>query len=251
MAVDVARACAIRPLTSIDELSICVELQRAAFNWADVDVVAAHTLVVMLEAGGTVLGAHHDERIVGFVNSLPGLQHSMLFWQSHMMCVLPAYQNLGVGLALKRAQREAAIAARARWIQWAFDPLATKNAYLSIAKLGAIVRRYSVNHYGTRGAAGATLDSDRLIAEWLVAGAVPSFAPERTLVTVPEHVHELAARDPQTARAIQVTVRKQLGDLLGRGLVLTGCERLDDACVYVLRRPLPGVGEDAEQRLRT
>ena len=35
-----------------------------------------------------------------------------------------------------------------RLIEWTFDPLESRNAYLNIEKLGVIVRRYYLNHYG-------------------------------------------------------------------------------------------------------
>ncbi len=52
-------------------------------------------------------------------------------------------------------------------IEWTFDPLEIKNAYLNIERLGAIARRYSVNQYGiTSSPLQGGLPSDRLVAEW-------------------------------------------------------------------------------------
>jgi len=52
-------------------------------------------------------------------------------------------------------------------IEWTFDPLEIKNAWLNIEKLGAIARRYSVNHYGFSSShLHRGLPTDRLIAEW-------------------------------------------------------------------------------------
>ena len=52
-------------------------------------------------------------------------------------------------------------------MEWTFDPLEIKNAYLNIERLGAIARRYSVNQYGiTSSPLQGGLPSDRLVAEW-------------------------------------------------------------------------------------
>ena len=52
-------------------------------------------------------------------------------------------------------------------IEWTFDPLEIKNAYLNIERLGAIARRYHVNQYGiTSSPLQGGLPSDRLVAEW-------------------------------------------------------------------------------------
>ncbi len=67
------------------------------------------------------------------------------------------------------AQRTHALERGIRLIEWTFDPLESKNAYLNIVKLGAIVRRYYPNHYGeTTGVLQRGLDSDRVIAEWWI-----------------------------------------------------------------------------------
>ena len=64
-------------------------------------------------------------------------------------------------------QREEALARGFELIEWTFDPLEIKNAYLNIEKLGAIARRYTINQYGiTSSPLQGGLPTDRLIAEW-------------------------------------------------------------------------------------
>ena len=58
------------------------------------------------------------------------------------------YRNGGLGRRLKLLQREDALARGIELIEWTFDPLEIKNAYLNIEKLGAISRRYNINQYG-------------------------------------------------------------------------------------------------------
>src|SRR5208282_17563 len=68
---------------------------------------------------------------------------------------------------MKLYQREDALARGFELMEWTFDPLEIKNAYLNIEKLGAIARRYNVNQYGiTSSPLQGALPSDRLVAEW-------------------------------------------------------------------------------------
>jgi len=68
---------------------------------------------------------------------------------------------------MKFFQREEALAQGFELIEWTFDPLEIKNAYLNLEKLGAIARRYNVNQYGiTSSPLQGGLPSDRLVAEW-------------------------------------------------------------------------------------
>src|SRR5262249_58878923 len=73
----------------------------------------------------------------------------------------------GLGRRIKLFQREEAMARGFELIEWTFDPLEIKNAYLNIEKLGAVVRRYTINQYGiTTSPLQGGLPTDRLIAEW-------------------------------------------------------------------------------------
>lgn len=71
--------------------------------------------------------------------------------------------------AVSSSQREDAIARHFDLMEWTFDPLEIKNAYLNIARLGAIVRRYLPNFYGLSSSPlQGGLPTDRLYAEcWL------------------------------------------------------------------------------------
>ncbi len=60
-----------------------------------------------------------------------------------MLAVLPEYRNAGLGRRLKLAQREDAIAKGFDLMEWTFDPMEIKNAYLNLGRLGVIVRRYA------------------------------------------------------------------------------------------------------------
>jgi predicted GNAT superfamily acetyltransferase len=65
-----------------------------------------------------------------------------------MMAVKDSYRTRGLGMKLKLAQRDEALSRGIRHIEWTFDPLEIKNAFLNIHKLGAIARTYFVDFYG-------------------------------------------------------------------------------------------------------
>ena len=86
-----------------------------------------------------------------------------------MLGVLPEYRNAGVGRMLKLEQRDDALARGIELVEWTFDPLEFKNAYFNMERLGAVVRRYVPNQYGTTSShLHGGLPTDRCVAEWYV-----------------------------------------------------------------------------------
>src|SRR5947207_4174252 len=99
--------------------------------------------------------------------ALPGHRNGHSYLHSQMLAVRQQHRNGGLGRRLKLYQREDAIARGFELMEWTFDPLEIKNAYLNIEKLGAVARRYNINQYGiTSSPLQGGLPSDRLIAEW-------------------------------------------------------------------------------------
>ena len=84
-----------------------------------------------------------------------------------MLAVKEGYRDIGLGRRIKLFQREDAIAHGYQLLEWTFDPLEIKNAYLNLERLGAIARRYNINQYGiTSSPLQGFLPTDRLVAEW-------------------------------------------------------------------------------------
>ena len=84
-----------------------------------------------------------------------------------MTGVLAAYRDRGVGRQLKLHQREEALGRGIRLIEWTFDPLEARNAYINLNRLGCIARRYDRDHYGAmEDELNRGLPSDRFEAEW-------------------------------------------------------------------------------------
>src|ERR1700733_12036568 len=160
----------LRPLTESREFHEAVELQKRIWGFDDVELLPARLFVVATKVGGQALGAYDDGRMIGFLVSIPGLKPGGgLYLHSHMLGVLPDYRNHGVGRMLKLKQRDDALGRGIQLIEWTFDPLELKNAFLNIERLGAIVRRYSPNQYGvTASPLHGGLPTDRCIAEWWI-----------------------------------------------------------------------------------
>jgi predicted GNAT superfamily acetyltransferase len=158
---------AIRSLHDLPELQGCVELQRQVWGFADIDTVPEAIFAVAGKTGGQVLGAFKHENLIGFALSFSAQSKTRTYLHSHMLAVLPKYQNQGIGRLLKLAQREEALTRGIDLIEWTFDPFQIKNAHFNIARLGAIVRRYIPNCYGrTSSPLHSGLPTDRLVAEW-------------------------------------------------------------------------------------
>jgi predicted GNAT superfamily acetyltransferase len=228
----------IRPLTEIPEFQSCIELQRECFGFADADLLPLRFYVVLKSIGGLVLGAFDGDRLVGFLNTLPGLRHGNPYWHSQMLAVAKDQWNTGVGSNLKLAQRDNARAQGIQRIEWTFDPLESRNAYLNIQKLGAIVRRYHPNHYGpiTEGVY-AGLESDRVIAEWWVNRPRPTVSDAVRRVFIPADIQELKQQSLTSANDVQLRVREQFLKNLGDDYFAAGFERTEEWSAYLF---IPG-----------
>jgi predicted GNAT superfamily acetyltransferase len=157
----------IRNCHELDEMRACVALQKEVWNFSDADLVPLRMFVVAEKIGGQVIGAFAGQEVVGFALSVPGARAGHSYLHSHMLAVRKKHQNAGLGRRIKLFQREDALARGFELIEWTFDPLEIKNAYLNIEKLGAIARRYTVNQYGiTSSPLQGALPTDRLVAEW-------------------------------------------------------------------------------------
>lgn len=225
-----------------------MELQKTIWGFADVDLLPLRLFVVGSKIGGQVLGAFDESgRIVGFCLAIPGLRNGKPYLHSHMLGVLPEYQNRHVGRRLKLLQREDAFARGVPLVEWTFDPLEVKNAFFNLERLGVIVRRYVPNQYGvTSSALHGGLPTDRLVAEWWVGSErVGSLLDERRTrpgprcpdrrILVPASIGEIRSRDREAALKVQSRLREEFLEAF-RNLVVTGFERGEPDCAYLLEK---------------
>ena len=161
----------IRLLESPEDMSLVEELQRAVWPGSETDVVPAHVFITAIHNGGLVIGAFDEDELIGFVFGFPGIKslpdgpHPKHC--SHMMGIRPGKQDSGVGFVLKRAQWQMVRKQGIDHITWTYDPLLSRNAYLNIAKLGAVCNIYRISEYGDmRDGLNAGLPSDRFQVDW-------------------------------------------------------------------------------------
>jgi predicted GNAT superfamily acetyltransferase len=227
----------IRKCHGLDELKACVAMQKEVWNFSDEDLIPLRMFVVAEKIGGQVIGSFLKGELIGFALSIPGSRSGHPYLHSHMLAVRESHRNSGLGRKMKLAQRDDAIARGIDLIEWTFDPLEIKNAYLNLERLGAIARRYNVNQYGiTSSPLQGGLPTDRLVAEWwlrskrvehlLRSGNVPKGNAE-TVAEVPAEIYHWKATpgERERARAVQLRNRETLLAAFSQGLAALGYER--------------------------
>lgn len=249
------RQITLRTCNGLEELDACVRLQVETWGYSGGDVIPRRMFTVAQRIGGQAIGAFdRDNHMIGFAMSLPGLKPGrhpgdapMPYLHSHMLAVLPPYRNSGIGRSLKLYQRREAISRGISLMEWTFDPLEIKNAFLNIGKLGVIVRSYTPDFYGVSSSRlQAGLPTDRLHAEWWMQSARvkailegSSYAPPeiQETITVPHAVSEWKASSVSRAHAVQIENRQRFLDAFARGLAVVGF-RVDAECngIYELAR---------------
>jgi len=234
-----AAAIEIVDLFTEEQFREAVRVQTTIWGFSDIDLLPVRFFVVASKIGGQVFGAYDRGRMVAFCLAIPGLKAGLkpdgkAYLHSHMLGVLPEYQNSGLGRRLKMHQKKDALARGIELIEWTFDPLEVKNAYFNIERLGAIVRRYVRNQYGiTSSPLTGGLPTDRCVAEWWIAkprarGAVAEG------VRLPADIGEIRREDPERARLIQAELADQFDSAFARGLAVIGVERDDNWFTYLM-----------------
>jgi len=228
----------IRPLAEIAEFEQCVELSRDCFGMADVDLFPKRLYVVLNSIGGLVLGALDGDKVIGFLNSMPGLRDGAPYWYSQVMAVARDYWNSGIATQFKLAQRAHARQRGIQRIEWTFDPRESKNAYFNLQKLGAIVRRYYVNYYGQISSTlHSGLDSDRVVAEWWIDQPRVKPGGDVRRVFIPADIQFLKKQSLDSAKDVQMRVREQFLKNLQDDYFAAGFERTDEWSAYLF---IPG-----------
>ncbi len=252
----------IRACRGLEELEACVDLQVEVWGYSDGDVIPRRVFLVAQKIGGQVIGAFDTDlpgasdtgnpaSLIGFALSLPGVKtghqasaggHPQTYLHSHMLAVRDGYRNRRIGAQLKLAQRQDALDRGIDRMEWTFDPLEIKNAYLNIHKLGAIVRRYEPNFYGVSSSRlQGGLPTDRLVAEWwlraprvlaAIAGNSanqkdPDQSDASFQIVVPAEIYQWKSEETTRAHAalIQAENRQRLENAFQSGLAIIGYSR--------------------------
>ena len=240
----------IRPCAGLDEMEACVRLQIETWGYDPSDVIPRKAFLVAQKIGGQVIGAFETEireqgseirtpaKLVGFAISLPGVKtgdgQPQPYLHSHMLAVRETYRNRGLGAQLKLEQRREALSRGIRHMEWTFDPLEIKNAFLNIHRLGVMVRAYRVDFYGVSSSRlQAGLPTDRLLAEWeLDSPRVQAILEGRPLagpvieqrIRVPASIYQWKASESgrERALAVQLENRNKFQQAFSQGLAIVG-----------------------------
>ncbi len=242
----------IRPCVGFDEMEACVRLQIETWGYDASDVIPRRAFMLAQKIGGQVIGAFETENsagqgakraelLVGFAISLPGVKtvdgQPRPYLHSHMLAVREAYRNRGLGTQLKLEQRHDALSRGIRHMEWTFDPLEIKNAFLNIHRLGVISYEYRVDFYGVSSSRlQGGLPTDRLLAEWeLDSPRVQSILEGRPLtgpvieqrIRVPASIYQWKASETgrERALAVQLENRRKFHQAFSQGLAVVGFSR--------------------------
>jgi predicted GNAT superfamily acetyltransferase len=235
----------VRALSAHADLEAAVRLQQEIWGFEEIELLPLRLFVVATKVGGQAFGAFDGKRMVGFCLAIPGMKPGgKSYLHSHMLGVLPEYQNAGVGRTLKLAQRDDALQRPLELIEWTFDPLEIKNAFFNMERLGAIVRRYVLNQYGTTSShLHGGLPTDRCIAEWwigseraktIIAGQEFKRNPVEARIAIPADIAAIRASDPKRSREIQLKASEEFREAFDRELAVIGFEKSEEAGTYLL-----------------
>jgi predicted GNAT superfamily acetyltransferase len=200
------------------------------------------------------------DSLVGYAMALPGVKSAARepqpYLHSHMLAVRESYRNRGLGARLKREQRLEALGRGIRLMEWTFDPLEIKNAYLNLHKLGVVVCEYLVDFYGSSSSRlQGGLPTDRLVAQWrldsLRVAARLDGCPTGThmmkekieeRIPVPASIYQWKATKTgrERARAVQLQNRSSFQNAFSHGLAILGFSRdADGNGIFELGQPDP------------
>ena len=236
----------IRQLYEFEEFAEAVRVQQTIWGFADMDMLPLRSFVVYGKSGGQLFGAYDGDEMAGFLIAVPGIKLGPRpYLHSHMLGVLPAWRDAGIGRRLKLRQREEALGRGIELIEWTFDPLELKNAFFNLERLGAVVRQYAENQYGvTASPLHGGLPTDRCIAEWWIDSSrvravvasetVARRREEAERIGFPSDIARIRSEDPGRAREIQKINGEKFQRAFERGLAVTGFERGETEGIYLL-----------------
>jgi predicted GNAT superfamily acetyltransferase len=258
----------LRACEGLDELEACVQVQIATWGYDESDAIPRKTFLLAQKIGGQVIGAFDSDfsnglvhgpggSLVGFAMSLPGVKtmssQPFPYLHSHMLAVLESHRNRGLGAQLKWEQRREALSRGIWHMEWTFDPLEIKNAFLNIHRLGATACEYRVDFYGVSSSRlQGGLPTDRLLAEWeLDSPRVEGLLTRRPAlvdtieerISVPASINEWKANEASRSRALAVQLenRQKFQQAFSRGLAVLGFSRDSEGNGVFELGPIPSL----------
>jgi predicted GNAT superfamily acetyltransferase len=159
----------IRDLESFDDLLQVKAVEKEVWGMGDEDSLPMTLAIACKAVGSIFVGAFAGDKLVGFAFGIFGREHGQTTIHSHMLAVLERYRQHDLGLKLKHAQRERALALGIREMTWTYDPLQSRNAHFNFAKIGIVSDDYEVDFYGAETSSVLHRNgTDRLWVCWLL-----------------------------------------------------------------------------------
>lgn len=254
----------LRRLETTDDMRLIQTLEREVW---DMDPIPTHQTFTASKNGGILVGAFNEGKLIGYCYGFAGFKRGKAYLCSHMMGIHPAFQSAGVGQMLKEEQRKIAQEIGYDLIQWTFDPLESRNAYLNTSKLNGICSTYLENCYGEMDdGLNRGLPTDRLQIEWWISSnhvenrwkpdqfhfTVP-FETRTTVlghpilevleeeldvqleafeIPVPQQFQTIKKEDPELALDWRIKIRRIFQQLFANGYALVSVRKTDEAVQY-------------------
>ncbi|MDN7242817.1 GNAT family N-acetyltransferase [Planococcus sp. N028] len=254
----------IRRLETNDDMRLIQILEREVWN---MDPIPTHQTFTASKNGGILVGAFNEDKLIGYCYGFAGFNAGKAYLCSHMMGIHPDFQSAGIGRVLKEEQRKIAQDIGYDLIQWTFDPLESRNAYLNTSKLKGICSTYIENCYGDMDdGLNRGLPTDRLQIEWWISSehVTKGWKPEQfrfeapfsTLtsdlghpvlevkgrelereaeafeIPVPKQFQAIKKEQPELAMDWRLKIRAIFQQLFAEGYALAGVRKTEEAVQY-------------------
>jgi len=156
----------IKELDSFEQFEELAQLQKKIWHLSDRDQISTITLRALsmkYPIMGLILGAYHNETMVGFVVCTPTRESNTLYGM--IMGVFPEYHNFEVGNKLGLKVLEKCTKENITKICWTYDPLDSRLGHLYLNKWGAIAIKYEADYYQLKDEYNSKIPLDRLIVD--------------------------------------------------------------------------------------
>lgn len=153
-----------KSLKTMEDMLLVSKLEQQIWG---VTAIPTHQTLTAVKNGGIIIGAFDGEELVGFSYGFAGFKNKKVSLCSHMLGISDEYRSQGIGEKLKLVQKEQALEIGYDLMNWTYDPLQTRNAYLNLTKLHGVCNTYIQDCYGKmEDGLNEGLPSDRFQIDW-------------------------------------------------------------------------------------
>lgn len=187
-----------------EDLRAADALYRRTFGYQPAEFrLNPFVLAAVAKSGGSVIGVKTAAgELVGLAYGFHAVDKLGAYHYSQTAVVDPAHQGMGIGEALKLAQRDHAVQRTGvSRMRWSFTPFLARNAHFNLATLGAVAVEYHPDYYDAP-------RTERLVVEWSFKG--DGYEEQRAGAAVA--IEALSARLGRQAAAVDVVDEPTLAD---------------------------------------